>query len=66
MPDLHDADGLEALWQPLELRAETVPNRVMCSATTLQYGSDGHLGARHLAFYRERALGGPGCSSRSS
>ena len=60
MPDLDEADGLEALWQPLELRAETVPNRVMCSATTLQYGSDGHLGARHLAFYRERALGGAG------
>jgi 2,4-dienoyl-CoA reductase-like NADH-dependent reductase (Old Yellow Enzyme family) len=32
----------------------------MCSATTLQYGSDGKLGGRHLPFYRERALGGVG------
>jgi 2,4-dienoyl-CoA reductase-like NADH-dependent reductase (Old Yellow Enzyme family)/thioredoxin reductase len=52
--------GLDALWQPLALRAATLPNRVMCSATTLQYGSGGHLGRRHLAFYRERALGGVG------
>src|SRR5262245_19840800 len=54
------AGGLDALWQPLDLRAETLPNRIMCSATTLQYGSDGKLGDRHLPFYRERALGGVG------
>ena len=54
------AAGLDALWQPLELRSVTLPNRIMCSATTLQYGSDGKLGERHLPFYRERALGGVG------
>jgi 2,4-dienoyl-CoA reductase-like NADH-dependent reductase (Old Yellow Enzyme family) len=32
----------------------------MCSATTLQYGRDGLLSERHLAFYRERARGGVG------
>ncbi len=32
----------------------------MCSATTLQYGRDGLLSDRHLAFYRERAAGGVG------
>lgn len=54
------AAGLDALWQTLELRSVTLPNRIMCSATTLQYGSDGKLGERHLPFYRERALGGVG------
>jgi 2,4-dienoyl-CoA reductase-like NADH-dependent reductase (Old Yellow Enzyme family)/thioredoxin reductase len=58
--DRPSARELAALWQPLELRAATLPNRVMCSATTLQYGSRGALGDRHLAFYRERALGGVG------
>ena len=53
-------DELRPLWRPLELRATTLPNRVMCSATTLQYGSKGLLGDRHAAFYRERALGGVG------
>ena len=32
----------------------------MCSATTLQYGRDGLLSDRHVAFYRERARGGVG------
>lgn len=53
-------DELDPLWQPLELRATTLPNRVMCSATTLQYGAKGLIGDRHTAFYRERALGGVG------
>jgi 2,4-dienoyl-CoA reductase-like NADH-dependent reductase (Old Yellow Enzyme family) len=60
VPDQLTNGELDALWQPLELRAAILPNRVMCSATTLQYGSGGHLGNRHLAFYRERALGGVG------
>ena len=53
-------DELAPLWQPLALRGTTLPNRVMCSATTLQYGDNGRLGKRHTAFYRERALGGVG------
>ena len=32
----------------------------MCTATTLQYGVGGLISDRHLAFYRERALGGVG------
>jgi 2,4-dienoyl-CoA reductase-like NADH-dependent reductase (Old Yellow Enzyme family) len=32
----------------------------MCTATTLQYGREGLISDRHLAFYRERALGGVG------
>ena len=54
-----DAD-LQPLWQPLQLRGVTLPNRVMCSATTLQYGRGGLISDRHLAFYRERARGGVG------
>ena len=54
-----DAD-LQPLWQPLQLRGVTLPNRVMCSATTLQYGREGLISDRHLAFYRERARGGVG------
>jgi 2,4-dienoyl-CoA reductase-like NADH-dependent reductase (Old Yellow Enzyme family) len=51
---------LEPLWQPLPLRGATLANRVMCTATTLQYGRDGLITDRHLAFYRERARGGVG------
>ncbi len=54
-----DAD-LQPLWQPLQIRGVTLPNRVMCSATTLQYGREGLISDRHLAFYRERARGGVG------
>jgi 2,4-dienoyl-CoA reductase-like NADH-dependent reductase (Old Yellow Enzyme family) len=32
----------------------------MCSATTLQYSREGLVSDRHVAFYRERALGGVG------
>jgi len=32
----------------------------MCTATTLQYGQEGLISDRHLAFYRERARGGAG------
>ena len=57
---LHDACrlppdvDLQPLWAPLQLREVTLRNRVMCSATTLQYGRDGLLSDRHVAFYRER------------
>lgn len=51
---------LKSLWQPLSLRALSLPNRVMCSATTLQYAEEGLISERHLAFYRERAAGGVG------
>ncbi len=63
---LHDACclpsdvDLQPLWQPLKLRGVTLPNRVMCTATTLQYGRERLISDRHLAFYRERARGGVG------
>ncbi len=37
-----------------------LPNRVMTSAMTMQYGEDGLISDRHLALYEERARGGVG------
>ena len=53
-------DELEVLWQPLKLRGATLPNRIMCTATTVQYGVAGMVNDRHEYFYRERARGGVG------
>jgi 2,4-dienoyl-CoA reductase-like NADH-dependent reductase (Old Yellow Enzyme family) len=54
------ARSLDPLWQPLTLAGTSLPNRVMMGAMTLQYGSRGLVSDRHLAFYRERAVGGVG------
>ena len=35
-------------------------NRIVMPAHTVLYGEDHHLGDRHIAYYRERALGGTG------
>lgn len=48
------------LFQPLQLAGTLLPNRVMTSAMTLQYGVDGLISDRHLATYEERARGGVG------
>ena len=54
------SDDLDVLWQPLKLRGATLPNRIMTTATTVQYGVAGMVNERHLHFYRERARGGVG------
>ncbi|MBS1891272.1 MAG: NAD(P)-binding protein [Actinobacteria bacterium] len=51
---------LRPLFQPLPLAGTTLPNRVMTSAMTLQYGDGGFISDRHLAIYEERARGGIG------
>jgi 2,4-dienoyl-CoA reductase-like NADH-dependent reductase (Old Yellow Enzyme family) len=51
---------LSPLFQPLPLNGTVLPNRVMTSAMTLQYGVDGFISDRHLAIYEERARGGVG------
>jgi 2,4-dienoyl-CoA reductase-like NADH-dependent reductase (Old Yellow Enzyme family) len=48
------------LFRPLQLAGVRIPNRVMTSAMTLQYGEGGLISDRHLAFYAERATGGAG------
>jgi 2,4-dienoyl-CoA reductase-like NADH-dependent reductase (Old Yellow Enzyme family) len=51
---------LSPLFEPLALAGTEVPNRVMTSAMTLQYGDGGFISDRHLAIYEERARGGVG------
>lgn len=51
---------LAALWQPLMLGDVQVPNRVLTSAMTLQFGREHRISDRHVHFYRERARGGVG------
>jgi 2,4-dienoyl-CoA reductase-like NADH-dependent reductase (Old Yellow Enzyme family) len=51
---------LSPLFQPLALAGTSLPNRVMTSAMTLQYGDGGFISDRHLAIYEERARGGVG------
>jgi 2,4-dienoyl-CoA reductase-like NADH-dependent reductase (Old Yellow Enzyme family) len=54
------ADDLSPLFQPLAIAGTVLPNRVMTSAMTLQYGDGGFISDRHLAIYEERARGGVG------
>jgi 2,4-dienoyl-CoA reductase-like NADH-dependent reductase (Old Yellow Enzyme family) len=54
------AADLSPLFQPLALAGTELPNRVMTSAMTLQYGDGGFISDRHLAIYEERARGGVG------
>jgi 2,4-dienoyl-CoA reductase-like NADH-dependent reductase (Old Yellow Enzyme family) len=51
---------LSPIFQPLPLAGTELPNRVMTSAMTLQYGDGGFISDRHLAIYEERARGGVG------
>jgi len=51
---------LSALDTPLQLPGTRLPNRLMMSALTLQYGVGGLISPRHVAFYLERARGGVG------
>lgn len=46
--------------EPLRLAHATLRNRIVMPAHTLLYGEDKILSDRHIAYYRERALGGAG------
>lgn len=46
--------------QTLELGHVTLRNRIVLPSHTLLYGEDRILSERHIAYYRERALGGVG------
>ena len=52
--------ALRPLLQPIEIGNCRVPNRLMMSALTLQFGENGAISDLHAAFYRERAEGGVG------
>jgi 2,4-dienoyl-CoA reductase-like NADH-dependent reductase (Old Yellow Enzyme family) len=49
---------LEHVWQPLEIGPTRVEHRIVYTAQTLHYAEDHVLSDRHIAFYRERAMGG--------
>ena len=46
------------LFQPLQIRGQTLRNRIVFGAHTANMAEDGLPGARHLGYYRERARGG--------
>jgi 2,4-dienoyl-CoA reductase-like NADH-dependent reductase (Old Yellow Enzyme family) len=49
---------LTPLFQPLQLRHLRLRNRIVFGAHTANMSADGVPGERHLAYYRERAIGG--------
>jgi 2,4-dienoyl-CoA reductase-like NADH-dependent reductase (Old Yellow Enzyme family) len=49
---------LTHIWTPLTIGSTTVKHRIMMTAETLVYAQDHILSDRHIAFYRERAMGG--------
>jgi 2,4-dienoyl-CoA reductase-like NADH-dependent reductase (Old Yellow Enzyme family) len=49
---------LEHVWQPLTIGPTEVAHRIMYTAQTILYAEDHILSDRHIAFYRERAMGG--------
>ena len=52
--------GLERILSPVAIGTTECRNRVFVPAHTVLYGEDHHLSERHIAYYRERALGGAG------
>ena len=54
----HPGSELHLVWEPLEIGATRVRNRIMMTAQTTLYGKDNILGDRHVEYYRERAKGG--------
>ena len=48
------------VFAPLTLRHRTLRSRINFGAHTANMGEDGLVSARHVAYYRERALGGAG------
>ena len=46
------------LFSPIKLRGHTLRNRIVFGAHTANMSEQGLPGERHLAYYRERALGG--------
>ena len=52
------SSDLQHVWQPLDIGPTRVKHRLMMTAQTILYSDDHILGDRHIAFYRERAMGG--------
>jgi 2,4-dienoyl-CoA reductase-like NADH-dependent reductase (Old Yellow Enzyme family) len=56
--DVVPTSQLPHVWQPLDIGPTRVKHRVMYTAQTILYADDHILSDRHIAFYRERAMGG--------
>ena len=56
--DIVPTSQLPHVWQPLDIGPTRVKHRVMYTAQTILYADDHILSDRHIAFYRERAMGG--------
>lgn len=54
------ATGFAHVFEPLQLRHRTLTSRITFGAHTANMAEDGLPGERHIAYYRERALGGAG------
>jgi 2,4-dienoyl-CoA reductase-like NADH-dependent reductase (Old Yellow Enzyme family) len=52
--------ALERVWEPLDIGRVTTRNRIMHTAHTSTYAENNILSDRHIAYYRERAMGGTG------
>jgi 2,4-dienoyl-CoA reductase-like NADH-dependent reductase (Old Yellow Enzyme family) len=53
-------DAFAHVFEPLQLRHKTLRSRINFGAHTANMAEDGLPGARHIGYYRERALGGVG------
>ena len=53
-----NAAELKHIWQPLEIGPVSVEHRIMATGHTQLYGVDELISDRHVAYYRERAMGG--------
>ncbi len=49
---------LTHIWTPLTIGHTTVKNRILMPAETIVYAENHIISDRHIAYYRERALGG--------
>ena len=54
------ADDFPHVFAPLQLRHRTLRSRINFGAHTANMGEGGLVSDRHIAYYRERALGGAG------
>lgn len=60
MSDVRDSEtaNLDHVWKPIKVGVTTLKHRILHTATTLLYAEDNILSDRHIAYYRERAMGG--------
>jgi 2,4-dienoyl-CoA reductase-like NADH-dependent reductase (Old Yellow Enzyme family) len=55
-----EASSFPHVFEPLQLRHKTLRSRITFGAHTANMAEDGLPGARHIGYYRERAIGGVG------